>query len=173
MKKSFIGMLCLFAVVGFLACEKEDDRDNDPSKFDRDFIIQASYANNAEIAAGAVAAVKGSDTSVRNYGTHMVTDHTTAQAELETLADKWGIDTPVTPDSMHIVLVQRLSTLQGRTFDTAYIRSQVIDHIAAIELFQREATAGENRKLRAYANKYLPHIRMHKVRADSILARLQ
>ncbi|WP_207513926.1 DUF4142 domain-containing protein [Longitalea luteola] len=173
MKKSFIGKLCVLVLVFFAACDKDDDKDNNLSKIDRNFITQASYANNAEIAAGAVAAAKGSDSAVRSYGAHMVTEHTTAQDELRNLASKWGIETPLTPDSMHIALVQRISTLQGLAFDTAYMKSQVMDHIVAIELFQQEATNGENRKLRAYANKYLPHVRMHKVRADSILARLQ
>jgi putative membrane protein len=174
MKRGLTGIVCLFMATCFIACDKDDDgHDNDLSKMDREFIIQASYANNAEVSAGAVATVKGSDTSVRSFGSHMVAEHTTAQSELKTLADKWKIETPTTPDSAHIAMMKKMEPLQGYSFDTAYMKSQVKDHIAAMELFQREATNGENRQLRDYANKYLPHIKMHKQKADSIVVKLQ
>src|SRR4051812_46766792 len=110
MKKRFIGMLCLCVA---LACNKNENNnnDNDLSKSDRNFIIQASYANNSEVAAGAVASSKASDTAVRSFGEFMVTEHTTAQSELKGLADKWGIETPMTPDSMHMVMMKQMEAL--------------------------------------------------------------
>jgi putative membrane protein len=103
----------------------------------------------------------------------MVTEHTTAQSELKGLADKWRIETPTTPDSMHLVMMKQMEPLVGHTFDTAYMKSQVMDHNTAIQLFQQEATGGENQKLKDYANKYLPHIMMHKQMADSIVMKLK
>jgi putative membrane protein len=172
MKKTFLGILCLSVV---LACNKNDDHNNDNnlSKTDRNFITQASYANNSEVAAGGVASVKGSDTSVRSFGAFMVAEHTTAQSELKGLADKWNIETPTTPDSMHIAIMKQMEPLMGRAFDTAYMKSQVMDHNTALQLFQQEANSGENQKLRDYANKYIPHIMMHKQMADSILMKLK
>jgi putative membrane protein len=172
MKKSFIGMLCLSVV---FACNKNNNNNNDNelSKQDRNFITAASYGNNNEVAAGAVASTKASDTSVRSFGAFMVTEHTTAQSELKGLADNWQIQTPTTPDSIHILLMKQMEPLMGHAFDTAYMKSQVMDHNTAIQLFQQEANSGENRKLRDYANKYLPHIMMHKQMADSILMKLK
>jgi putative membrane protein len=172
MKKSFIGMLCLCVV---FACNKNDDNNNDDqlSKADRNFITQASYANNSEVAAGAVASTKGSDSAVRSFGSFMVTEHTTAQSDLKSLADKWNIETPTTPDSMHMVMLKQMEPLMGRAFDTAYMKSQVMDHNTALQLFQQEANSGENKKLRDYASKYVPHIMMHKQMADSILMKLK
>jgi putative membrane protein len=66
-----------------------------------------------------------------------------------------------------------MEPLMGRAFDTAYMKSQVMDHDAALQLFQQEAANGENQKLRDYANKYVPHIMMHKQMADSILMKLK
>jgi len=172
MKKSFIGMLCLCVV---FACNKNDDNNNEDqlSKADRNFIIQASYANNSEVAAGAVASTKGSDSAVRSFGSFMVTEHTTAQSDLKSLANKWSIETPTTPDSMHIMMLKQMEPLMGRAFDTAYMKSQVMDHNTALQLFQQEANSGENQKLRDYASKYVPHIMMHKQMADSILMKLK
>jgi putative membrane protein len=174
MKKSFTGIVCLLFIV--VACNKNNNHDNNDdtlSKMDRNFITSASYANNSEVAAGAVASGKASDTAVRSFGAFMVSEHTTAQNDLRSLAGKWHIETPTTPDSMHIVLMKMMEPLQGRMFDTTYMRSQVNDHITAMDLFQQEAANGENQKLKDYANKYLPHIMMHKQMADSILMKLK
>lgn len=175
MKKSFTGILCLFLLAGFIACDKKhNDHDDDQlSKMDRTFITNASYANNAEVAAGSVAVGKAGDSAVRSFGGFMVDEHSMAQSELRSLAHKWNIETPTTPDSMHINLMKAMEPLMGKAFDTAYMKSQVMDHNNAITLFQQEANSGENKQLRDYAGKYLPHIMMHKQMADSILARLQ
>jgi len=53
------------------------------------------------------------------------------------------------------------------------MKSQVMDHNTALQLFQQEANSGENKKLRDYASKYVPHIMMHKQMADSILMKLK
>jgi putative membrane protein len=175
MKRSFTGIMCLLFAVGFIACHKNDDGNNNDtlSKMDRNFITNASYANNDEVAAGAVASVKGSDTAVKSFGAFMVSEHTTAQNDLRSLAGKWNIQTPTTPDSMHIAMMKMMEPLMGKAFDTTYIRSQINDHITAMALFQQEASNGENQQLRDYANKYLPHIMMHKEMADSIMMTLQ
>jgi putative membrane protein len=167
-----MGMVCLACTVLVNACRKDHD-DRKPSKQDRNFMINAAYSNHAEVAAGQLAASKGTDASVRSFGQFMVTEHSMAQDELENLADKWDIDLPDGPDSMHIMLAQKLQSLSGYSFDTAYINSQVKDHAAAIMLFDTEAKSGDQRKVRAYAQKYLPHIIHHKHMADSIANKLQ
>lgn len=173
MKRRFIGIVCLTVMTSIAACDKDDDDDNNLSATDRNFITQASYANNSEISAGAVASVKGSDSTVRMYGAHMVSDHSMAQSELRSLVERWSITTPTMPDSMHLAMMKKMEPMQGRMFDTAYINSQVMDHNMAIALFQQEANNGENNRLRDYANKYLPHLMSHKKMADSIQAILK
>jgi putative membrane protein len=176
MKFKCAGIVCLSVIlVNFMACDKDDDDDNNNrlSGADRTFIIQASYANNNEIGAGAVANVKGSDTAVRAYGAMMVSEHTTAQNDLKDLADDWNIQVPGTPDPMHVSMIQQIMQLSGQAFDTTYMRSQIMDHTVAMNLFQQQVDFGQNRRLKDYANKYLHHIHMHKDRADNIMMRLQ
>ncbi len=59
-------------------------------------------------------------------------------------------------------------TLSGYSFDTAYINSQVKGHQEVAALFEKETNDGKEARLKNYAEKLLPHIRMHLTRADSI-----
>jgi putative membrane protein len=175
MNRKFTGIACITAAFCVIACHKDhhDDNDNNLSKMDRTFVTQAGYANSDEIAAGGVAAAKGSDSAVKMFGAFMVTEHSTAQGELKTIANNLSdVTVPDTPDSVHIAMMQKMALLSGHAFDTAYIKSQINDHNTAMALFQQEATYGENTRLRNYAAKYLPHIIMHKEMADSIWAGL-
>jgi putative membrane protein len=61
-----------------------------------------------------------------------------------------------------------LNSLSGRSFDTAYINSQIKDHQKTLSIFQMEINDGDNQNVRNYASKYLPHIQMHLQKADSL-----
>jgi putative membrane protein len=167
------GLGCLALALTFGSCDKDDDDDAEPNNLsgaDSLFMMKASRANRAEIEFGVMAADKGSHTAVKDFGHHMVTDHTTALNDLNALADRWDIDLPNDLDSLHKAKKQMLSGMSGHMFDTAYLKSQVKDHIEAIALFEQEASGGREQKLKDYASKYLPHLRMHKTKVDSVLA---
>lgn len=158
-------MFAALAVVMFMcACSKDDNNNNDPSSFnatDRQFMMNASYGNHAEIDAGQAAASKGMQDSIRMFGQMMVTDHTMAQQSLDSIASAFNAVSPTTADSMHITMLQQMSQLSGHTFDTAYINAQVTDHQKTINLFQDEVNSGNNQWLKNYANRYLPAIQVH------------
>jgi putative membrane protein len=160
-------------IVAACACMKDDD-DNDGNTgnsvngTDQDFVIKASYSNKAEISAGTIASSKGLRDSIRMFGQMMVMDHTTAQASLDSIAGAVNVTPPSGPDSIHIVMAQKLMTLSGHTFDTAYIHGQVMDHQKTIDLFQNEISNGNNHLIKNFANKNLPVIKMHYSMATSI-----
>ncbi len=170
MKKLFLfGSL---ALAGFLtACDKDDDGE-DVNATDRQFVMSAAMANRAEINAGQLAATRGTNAAVRSYGQMMVTEHTQAQNDLRSLASDEGIAMSDTIDAAHQALMTRLMSLSGYQFDTAYIKSQVMDHQNSILLFQTEISSGDNDRAQNYANTYLPKIQQHYRTADSIRLRL-
>jgi putative membrane protein len=162
-------LLCAFALSVFTACDKDDDDDNmDLNNTDREFVLKASLSNYAEIDAGQLAVTKAEEDGVEMYGQHMVTDHSLAKAELETIAASLGLRSPDSLDARHVALKAVLMSLSDRAFDSAYIISQVQDHQEAIDLFENEADDGDNSQLRNYANGKLPHLRRHLQMADSI-----
>ncbi|MGN6491929.1 MAG: DUF4142 domain-containing protein [Agriterribacter sp.] len=169
MKKEFtILLVSLLLCIG--ACKDDDDDMNVPqvTAADRDFVMKASMANEAEINAGNLAASKATDSAVANFGSMMVMDHTQAKNRLKALADSLNIATSDTVDSMHVALMATLDTLSGRPFDSVYIHSQVTDHDVAIGLFENQKDNGDNGRLKAFAAEMLPKLMEHKAHADSI-----
>jgi putative membrane protein len=159
MKKTLFSLLAISLLA---ACEKDKLNDTD-----RDFAMQAGYANAAEISAGQLASTKGSSPMVKAYGQQMVTDHQPALDELVTIGNEEGISVPTSPDPAHQALMQRLMSLSGYDFDTAYMNSQVRDHQMTISLFQNELQNGRRDRLEDYARDKMPHLQEHLERADS------
>jgi putative membrane protein len=169
--RKFILAGCLVAnVLFFTACSDEDDDINNPviSERDETFMIKASQGNWAEVDMGRTADSISANDAISMFGQMMVADHTNSQHELEDIGESWLIDLPDEPDSLHKALKQQLLTLSGYSFDTAYIHGQVRDHQATIALFEDAAANSDQQRLKDYANKYLPGIRMHLHHADSI-----
>ncbi|MBO9657272.1 MAG: DUF4142 domain-containing protein [Chitinophagaceae bacterium] len=164
-------LIIAFAVLGIMSsCDKDDDDDNNGvTSQDREFTMRASMANFAETDAGQLAANKATNTGIKEFGAHMVADHTTANQELKTLANQLGLHAPDSLDAEHQQLKTKLMSLSGRAFDSVYIHSQLKDHNMAISLFENQANTGNNSRLREYANKQLPHLRMHLQKADSLV----
>jgi putative membrane protein len=167
--------LFVCAAIAFICadCSHNDNDNTTVSNADSYFMQQASYSNYAEISAGAIAASKGGDDSVRMFGSMMVADHGNAQSSLDSIASSLNVTVPNTADSVHQAMAAQLQTLSGNTFDTAYINAQVKDHMATIAIFQQEISGGNNAQVKAYANKNLPIIQMHLQEAQSIQQRIQ
>ncbi|MFL5810805.1 MAG: DUF4142 domain-containing protein [Flavisolibacter sp.] len=173
MKKVF---LCgsLAAAMMFTACDKNNnDNNNNSNSTDQMFVTQVAIGNQAEIQAGQLAATKATNAGVKSFAQMMVSEHTQAQADLKTSATSAGFTVSDSVDAEHRALMTRLSTLSGYAFDTAYMHSQVNDHLKTLTIFQSEIYSGSNQTIRGYATQYQPHIQMHLQMADSITRRLQ
>jgi putative membrane protein len=179
MKSMLPRMACFITLLYLSACVKDTDTnpniDRTLSKMDLEFMNKASSFNNSELAGVRLAEHRTYNGYVGYYTARLFQDEYNRQADLQVLADIWGITIPNTPDSAHTLLFQQLQSYPPRsyTFDTAYMKSQLIDQAYAVALYQHEADAGTNKNLRDYANKYLPQVKQHKYWADSILLRLQ
>jgi putative membrane protein len=161
-------LLAIGASAILFACDKDDDDDEGYNNTDQNFAMMAGISNFAEIDAGQTASTKGESAGVRQFGSMMVADHTTAQDELQSIAAGLRLYAPDSLDATHVALKQKLATLSGRAFDSVYIHSQVTDHQNAINLFELEVNSGQNGKLREYAASKLPHLEMHLHHADSL-----
>ncbi len=169
MKVRSIIILLATAVFGIAACHKDENNDS-MNQADRDFMMAASYGNNNEVDAGQTASGMANDAMVKSFGSMMVTDHTTAENELKTLSSRKNVTIPTTPDAAHVSMKAMLMTMTGRAFDSAYMRAQVTDHQATIDLMQAEINNGKDQEVKDYASKYLPKVQMHKHMADSIVS---
>ena len=168
--KNLFYLSCLAAAVTFTACDKDDDiKLNDT---DRNFMTQAAISNLAEIEAGQLASTMGQKDSVKKYGAMMVMEHQPAYNSLDSIAKLRSVTIPTTVDAENAAIKQRLMTYTGRTFDTAYINSQIAGHQKTINLFQNEIANGSDEGLRSYATKLIPHIQEHFATANTIKGKL-
>lgn len=161
----------LVALPVTLSCCSDDDNDdygNFVSQNDRDFVMKAAMSNRAEISAGELAATKARDVSVKSFGSMMVMHHGEAREQLRQLASDLSLYAPDSLDAEHVALAQQLQTLEGRSFDSMYIHSQVKDHQVAIALFESEASSGNNERIRTWAAGMLPRLKMHLHQSDSL-----
>jgi putative membrane protein len=169
------GWIFLFglAAFGWVACNNDDNKNTNTKtslgKVDDNFVQNAAISNRAEIELGQLAASKGNDSLVKMFGQMMVTDHTTAQTELQTISGNYNdIDWPQNLDTAHQHLRTQLDSLSGYSFDSAYINSQVGDHTKTLLLFRTVLDSGKEQRVRDYATKYSPKIQNHLRMADSL-----
>src|SRR5262245_46982074 len=141
------------SLASLMACERKDDggygRSGSKDKpttdmgrsatSDSSWLVKAAEANLAEIETGRLAATKGSTSDVKQFGTHMVEDHTKSNTELSVLAKKKGITVPTRPDEKHLKAAGDLADLGGAEFDRKYADMAVSDHEDAVSLFEKNA----------------------------------
>ena len=150
-------------------CSKDKADDNTSlNSSDILFAQEMAYANRGEIVQGGIAVANGNLDTVKMFGQMMITDHNTAQSELETIANGLGLQLPATTDSARQATATLLQSLSGDVFDTTYIGTQVRDHKSTIAFFHDEITFGNNRELINYANNYLPMMQAHLQEAEDI-----
>ena len=93
----FIAAITVLAV----GCEDKADDNSSLNSSDKLFLQEVSYSNHAEIIEGGIAVANGNLDTVKAFGNMMITDHSPAQSELESLAGRLSFDVPATPDTAH------------------------------------------------------------------------
>lgn len=115
---------------------------NPTATADEEFARKAAADGKMEVELGRMAARKGRNPAVRNFGRRMVTDHTRSGNKLKVIARKKGITLPAVLDPMHNEGMTRLAGLSGADFDRAYMEMMVSDHEKAVAEFEAEASSG-------------------------------
>jgi putative membrane protein len=127
---------------------------------DRQFIRNAAYGGNDEIALSRLALTRASDPEIRRFARRMIIQHSEAGAQLSQIATSLGVSVPSGPDVAHRHIERRLRHLDGIAFDRAYINIMVDDHTDANQLFQSGATV-DSSELRSFAIATLPIVQNH------------
>lgn len=136
---------------------------------DRQFLIQAAQGGMAEVRLGQLAAQRAVNASVKQYGQHMVQQHTQANNELMQLAAQKGVTLPNDVNAQQKAMRARLGQIPGRRFDTTYIREAGVKaHTQQRDLFQREISYGQDPDVKAFAARVLPTVRDHLQMASSM-----
>lgn len=126
------------------------------------FARTVAQGGAAEVSISRLARNRASHSQVRQFARHMVTDHTSANNELMSLAQQKGWSLPSDPDSRHQAAQRRMQRLHGSAFDRAYMQAMVSDHDKTVALFRSYARNGRDPELRQWAHKTLPTLVDHR-----------
>ena len=128
---------------------------------DTTFAAKAAVGGMAEVALGKMAARKGSDSKVKDFGKMMVMDHGKANNELMNIAKSKNMMLPAGLDAEHQAKSDSLSKLNGKDFDMAYVNAMIEGHKKTLALMQSEASNGRDAELKAFAAKTAPVVQTH------------
>ncbi|HUC12369.1 MAG TPA: DUF4142 domain-containing protein [Stellaceae bacterium] len=132
------------------------------SQQDQTFVKEAGAGNLAEANAGKLAMEKGGTPAIREFGRWMYTDHgLVANNWLKAIMQAQNQPFQPTPTAEQQQMQQKLERLSGRQFDREYTQGMVMDHEKTIPVFQKEATDGQNRMIKSYAQNLIPVLREH------------
>ncbi len=112
---------------------------------DMNFAVKAAQGGTAEVQMGQLAATKASNPDVKAFGQKMVDDHTKANDDLKSVAEKENMTLPTTMGAKDQAEYNKLQSLSGAKFDREYVKCMVKDHAEDIKEFQKEANTGKDR----------------------------
>jgi putative membrane protein len=129
---------------------------------DERFIEQAARAGHAEIAAGKLAATRGSSEEVKAFARQAVEHHARANRELEEIAIKKGVAWPSAPHWWQQRELKKLQGLSGHEFDRRYMQEAgVDDHEDTVKLFRKARNDATDPEVKAFFEKKLPVVEQH------------
>jgi putative membrane protein len=131
------------------------------SSADHKFVMEAAMGGMEEVQLGQLAAQKASDPDVKNFGQHMVDDHSKANSQLMQLASQKGVTPPTTLPAAKQKDMDKLNGLSGAAFDKAYVAMMVKDHKKDVAEFQKQAKSGKDSDLKSFAASTLPTLQDH------------
>jgi putative membrane protein len=128
---------------------------------DTSFIKSAAQGGMEEVELGKLAVEKASNPDVKNFGQHMVDDHSKANEQLKQLAAQKGVTLSPTLSASKKADVNKLSKLSGAAFDRTYVSMMVKDHKKDVAEFEKTSKNAKDADLKSWAATTLPTLQDH------------
>jgi putative membrane protein len=145
-----------------------------PALDDATIVAIFDAANTFDMETGALAAKKGSTTAVRDFGRQLSGDHTAVRQQGRDLAGHLHV-TPTPPKDFalagaHADAMKKLSALDGKAFDQAFLEHEVAFHKAVIDAVGTTLLpALKNQEVKDLVTKVAPAFNAHMVAAQNLL----
>ena len=133
-----------------------------------EFLLDALRASLAEAQMGDLAAQRGREARVRDYGARLKRDHTELATELGRLLQPLNVTVPEAPSAEELSHHAALARLSAEEFDAAFAQTMIWSHTEAIEKYGAQTHANPDKALSDFASKALPMLRGHLAAAESL-----
>ncbi len=140
----------------------------DASPADKMFVKKAMAGGMAEVELGKLAAEKGNSAEVKQFGQHMVDDHSKMNDQMKPIASQIGVTPPSSIPPAEKALETKLNGLSGAAFDKAYIQAMVKDHRKDLMEFKKEASTGKSSAVKDAATQGVEVISGHLKMAEDL-----
>lgn len=138
---------------------------------DQEFATKMAQGGMCEVKASEMAQRKSSNASIKSFADMMVSEHSKANAELSSLADKKGWTLPQQLDDKHQSKIDMLqAATSGATFDQEYAGLMAKSHNKAAELFRSASSTAQDADFKAWATTTLAMIEKHQSQANDLAA---
>lgn len=130
-------------------------------------------ANLLDSASGSIAATKGTNSEIRDYGKMMMREHHGLRERGQMLAKRFNFKPAAPPNDnseaeMNRVMSMLNSAAKGKDFDKAYIDDQVTYHVDLLDTATKAMAAAQNAELKNFIQKAAPAVRLHLDSAQAI-----
>lgn len=132
------------------------------------FWTEIAQGNMTELAAANLALEKASSDAVKQFAQQMVTDHTAAGSEFETLATSKKVTLPSAVSAAQKADLDKLGAKTGADFDHAFMKMMISDHEKMAKILDHEAKRNADADVKAFAAKTLPVVQGHLSSAKTI-----
>ncbi|MFZ6644488.1 DUF4142 domain-containing protein [Undibacterium sp. TJN25] len=168
-------LMLTVAAVGFilLASPEGIAGNNQPapviSAKDRQFLISAAQAGNAEIIASRVAPGNADSDAVKKFAAEMLDSHTKLAERLKQLAASKDVQLPDQPSRQQLTAIEKISGLNTKKYDRAYVAlAGVAEHKDAVDLFRDASQTLIDDDIREFAAASLPMLKHHLLMAQDL-----
>lgn len=137
------------------------------------FLKVIANANQQEQEMGKIILKRSTNQQVRQYAQQEIDEHTQMQDQLNSVAVSKGAELPRVLGNMEQGTVNDLSSQPDNMLDKTYIDHEVAAHQDAINNANAEAMNGADVELKGFAQKWLPPLQQHLVKAKEIQQNLK
>lgn len=128
---------------------------------DKGFLENAVEGNNAEIALANLALEKTSRADVEAFSRRIITDDQKATEQLKAIAAAKKVELPTGAGLKYKAEQARLTMLEGRDFEEAYVKTIRENHRFDLEAYQKEVQYGADADLKKFASMTIPILKQH------------
>ena len=160
-----VSPVCILAVtigaIRLTGAVRAADTASSLSDKDKTFMKKAAKGGMMEVAMGQVAEQKAQSEDVKSFGKRMVTDHSKANDELKSIAEKKGVKLPGKEPTV------------TWSSDKTYMEMMVKDHEKDLAEFQAQAAKGSDPDVKKFADDTAKVVQEHLDLAKQTQSKLQ
>ncbi len=120
------------------------------SSADHDFLVSTAQGTTYELATAKLALTKARRSDIKSYAHTMIADHKSLNPKLHHLAKRNGVDLPTTMTDEKQQSYDHLKSLDGKAFDTAFVKDEAQDNQNDVVTEQKEIESTDNPSLKSF-----------------------